>query len=72
MDRNGISGINDILITGRISHDSIPIGPDTDRVGIMTRIFIIGTIAARVKVGIEDSMASYPPGFPVPARVLRR
>ena len=58
MNRGGISGIREILITGKIFSDSIPIGADTKLVSVMTRIFITGTIAARVQVGIKDSMAS--------------
>ena len=58
MNRGGISGIRDSLITGKIFSDSIPIGADTKLVSVMTRIFITGTIAARVQVGIKDSMAS--------------
>ena len=50
-------GIKTILITGRILNNSIPIGADTMQVSIMTRIFIINTIAARGEVGIRDSMA---------------
>jgi len=50
-------GINTILITGKILSDSIPIGADTELVSIMTRIFIISTIVARVEVGIKASMA---------------
>jgi hypothetical protein len=49
-------GINTILITGKIFSDSIPIGADTEPVSIMTRIFIIGTIVARVAVGIKASI----------------
>ena len=47
-----------ILITGRLLNKSIPISADTTLVSVMTRIFIINTIAARGKVGIKDSMAS--------------
>ncbi len=61
MNRGGISGIRDILITGKTFSDSIPIGADTKLVSVMTRIFITGTIAARVQVGIKDSMASVLP-----------
>jgi hypothetical protein len=50
-------GINTILITGKIFSDSIPIGADTEPVSIMTRIFIISTIVARVAVGIKASVA---------------
>ena len=60
MNRGGISGIRDSLITGKVFSNSIPIGADTKLVSIMTRIFISGTIAARVLVGIKDSMASAP------------
>jgi len=58
MNRGGISGIRDSLITGKVFSNSIPIGADTKLVSVMTRIFITGTIAARVQVGIKDSMAS--------------
>jgi len=37
-------------------HDSILIGAGTTLVSIMTRIFIISTIVARVAVGIKASM----------------
>jgi len=47
-------------ITGKIFSDSIPIGANTRLVSVMTRIFITGTIAARVPVGIKDSMAFAP------------
>ena len=66
MNRGGISGIRGILNTGKVFSDSIPIGADTKLVSVMTRIFITGTIAARVQVGIKDSMASVllePPGL---------
>ena len=58
MRRSGMRGINAILITGGILNKSIPIGADIALVSVMTRIFIINTIAARGKVGIKDSMAS--------------
>jgi hypothetical protein len=51
-------GINAIRITGRILNKSIPIGADIGLVRVMTRIFIISTIAARVEAGIKDSKAS--------------
>ena len=54
--------MRDSRITGKIFSDSIPIGANTRLVSIMTRIFITGTIAARVQVGIKDSMASVPQG----------
>lgn len=57
MSRSGRRGISETLITGKISSDSTPTGADTMLVSAMTRIFIIGTIVARGKVGIEDSMA---------------
>ena len=60
MHRIGMRGINAIRITGRILNKSIPIGGDTRLAGIMTRIFIISTIAARVEVGIKDSKAAVP------------
>jgi hypothetical protein len=53
-------GINAILITGRILNKNIPIGADIASASVMTRIFIISTIAARGKVGIKDSMAPVP------------
>ena len=56
MSRSGMRGINTILITGRILNKIIPIGADTTPVSIMTRIFIINTIAARGEGGIKDSM----------------
>jgi hypothetical protein len=56
MHQGGIRGINKILITGKIFSASIPIGKDTTLVSVMTRIFIISTIVARVKDGIKDSM----------------
>ena len=56
MRQGGIRGINKILITGKIFSDSIPIGKDTTPVSVMTRIFIISTIVARVKDGIKDSV----------------
>jgi hypothetical protein len=49
-------GIRDIRITGIIFSDTIPIGADTTLVSIMTRIFIISTIVARVAVGSKASM----------------
>jgi hypothetical protein len=49
-------GIRDIRITGIIFSDSILIGADTELVSIMTRIFIISTIVARVAVGNKASM----------------
>lgn len=64
-------GINAILTTGRILNKSIPIGGDTGLAGIMTRSFIISTIAARVAVGIKDSKAAVPrQPLPVLASVL--
>jgi hypothetical protein len=72
MRRIGMRGINAILITGGILNKSIPIGADIASVSVMTRIFIISTIAARGEVGIKDSMGSvllYPPlvmGFVLP------
>jgi hypothetical protein len=58
-------GINTILITGKILSDSIPIGADTEPVSIMTRIFIISTIVARVAVGIKASKGLVLPEPPV-------
>ena len=58
MRRSGMRGINAIRITGGLLNKSIPIGADIVLVSVMTRIFIISTIAARGKVGIKDSMAS--------------
>ena len=57
MRRSGVRGINATRFTGKISSGSIPIGPDTNPASVMTRIFIIATIMARGKVGIEASMA---------------
>jgi len=48
-------GIRGIRITGIIFSDSILIGAGTTLVSIMTRIFIISTIVARVAVGIKAS-----------------
>jgi len=50
-------GISAILSTGGILNKSIPIGADIALVRLMTRIFIINTIAARGKAGSKDSMA---------------
>src|SRR5659263_98695 len=58
MRRSGMRGINAILNTGRVLNKGIPIGADIALVSVMTRIFIIRTIAARGKVGIKDSRAS--------------
>jgi len=54
-------GINATLITGRILNKGIPIGGDIASASVMTRIFIINTIAARVEVGIKDSKGCVPP-----------
>jgi hypothetical protein len=61
----GIRGIRDILNTGIILSDSILNGADTRLVSTMTRIFIIGTIAARGEVGIKDPVALVPKEAPV-------
>jgi hypothetical protein len=53
-------GINAILITGRLLNKSIPIGADIALVSVMTRIFIINTIAGTGRGGIKDSMATVP------------
>jgi hypothetical protein len=58
-------GINEIHITGRILLNGIPIGADTELVSIMTRIFIISTIVARVAVGIKASKGLVLPEPPV-------
>ena len=60
MRRTIMCGISAILITGKILSKGIPIGGDIGPVGIMTRNFIISTIAARVEVGIKDSKAAVP------------
>ena len=57
MRRSGRPGINETLITGKVSGGSIPIGPDTNPASIMMRNFINATTMARGKVGIEASMA---------------
>ncbi len=64
-------GINKILITGIIFSDSILIGAITTPVSIMTRIFIIATIAARGKAGTKASTALVPLGDLVRASGLR-
>ena len=69
MRRSGMRGINAIRITGRLLNKSIPIGADIASVSVMTRIFIISTIAARGKVGIKDSMASVRRRPPAPTCV---
>lgn len=51
-----MSGIKDILTTGKISTEIIPIGADTPRVAVTIRIFIMSTIMARAEVGIEAVM----------------
>jgi hypothetical protein len=61
MRRSGKPGINATLITGKISGDNIPIGPDTNPAGVTTRNFIIATTMARGKVGIEATVAFVPP-----------
>jgi hypothetical protein len=48
-----MSGIKDILTTGKISTEIIPIGADTPTVAVTIRIFIMSTIMARAEVGIE-------------------
>jgi hypothetical protein len=53
-------GINAILITGRLLNKSIPIGAAIASVSVMTRIFIINTIAGTARGGIKDSMAPVP------------
>jgi hypothetical protein len=53
-------GINAIRITGRPLNKSIPIGADIASVSVMTRIFIINTIAGTARGGIKDSMAPVP------------
>ena len=54
--RIGMSGIKDILTTGKISTEIIPIGADTPTVAVTIRIFIMSTIMARAEVGIEAAM----------------
>jgi hypothetical protein len=58
MRRSGMRGINAIRITGGLLNKSIPIGADIAWVSVMTRIFIINTIAAKGEVGTKESMAS--------------
>jgi hypothetical protein len=61
MRRGGIRGISKILITGRVLLSGIPIGAPTNIVSVITRIFIISTIVARVAVGIKASVVSILP-----------
>jgi hypothetical protein len=61
MLQGGIRGINKILNTIRVLLNGIPIGAPTSIVGVITRIFIISTIAVMVKVGIEASVVSVLP-----------
>jgi hypothetical protein len=63
-------GIRDILNTGIILNDSILIGADTNLASIMTRIFIIGTSAARGEVGIKNPKEFVPLEPPVLEFVL--
>jgi hypothetical protein len=56
MGRSGIRGISETLITGKISGDSIPIGPDTEKVSVMTRVSMKCTIVARGLGGRKDSV----------------
>jgi hypothetical protein len=58
MSRSGKRGISETLITGRISSDSIPIGPDTEKVSVMTRGSMKCTIVARGLGGRKDSVVS--------------
>jgi hypothetical protein len=61
MRRSGRFGINETLITGKVSGDNIPIGPDTNPAGVTTRNFMSATTMAKGKVGIEATMAFVPP-----------
>jgi hypothetical protein len=56
MSRGGIRGISETLITGKISSDSIPIGPDTEKVCVVTRVSMKCTIVARGLGGRKDSV----------------
>ena len=56
MGRCGIRGISATLITGKISSDSIPIGPDTEKVSIMIRDSMKCTIVARGLGGRKASV----------------
>jgi hypothetical protein len=58
MRRGGIRGINKIPFTTKLLRKGIPIGTDTVPVIAMTRISIIGTIMAKGRGGIKDSMAA--------------
>ena len=51
-------GTRAILITGKLFIKATPIGAATNLATVMTRIFIVSTIAARAKVGIKASMAN--------------
>jgi hypothetical protein len=55
MLRCGLRGIREILSTGRIFSTRIPIGKDTDKVSVITRVFMNNTIVARVEGGRKDS-----------------
>ncbi len=56
MSRSGIRGISETLITGRIFSRRIPIGADTEKVSVMTRVSMKCTIVARGLGGRKDSV----------------
>src|SRR5208337_4633563 len=55
MLRGGLRGIREILSTISNFSKRIPIGADTEKVSVMTRIFMNNTIVARVEGGRKDS-----------------
>jgi hypothetical protein len=48
-------GIREIPSTGSIFSKHIPIGADTGKVSVITRVFMNNTIVARVEGGRKDS-----------------
>jgi hypothetical protein len=55
MLRGGTLGIREILITGRLFSEPIPIGANTVPVSVMRRISMRSTIVTRVEGGRKDS-----------------
>jgi len=55
MPRGGWRGIGEILITGRVFVESIPIGANTELVSVMGRSSMNNTIVARAVAGRKDS-----------------
>jgi hypothetical protein len=55
MLRGGLRGIREILSTISNFSKRIPIGADTEKVSVMTRIFMNNTIVARAEGGRKDS-----------------